>query len=91
MFCASIREEGVSNSRNIPASGSAGLGGASGSGASGLRSVLIVALVVLLGVMVAGGAWVVVRQRKRGMMGGDENEDDVEYSRLVTKGSRTEQ
>lgn len=57
--------------------------------ASSLRSVLIVSLMLVLGLLVAGSAWIVLRQRKRGMAG-DDNEDDVEYSRLVTKGSRTE-
>lgn len=57
----------------------------SAAASSSLRGVLFVSLVVVLGLLVAGSAWIVMRQRKRGMMGGDENEDDVEYSRLVQK------
>lgn len=55
---------------------------------SALKNVLIVSLVVVLGLLVSGAGWIVLRQRKRGMMAGDDNEDDVEYSRLVQKGSR---
>lgn len=55
---------------------------------STLRRILIAALVWVLAMLVGGTAWVVMRSRKRGMAG-DDNEDDVEYSRLVTKGSRT--
>lgn len=61
-------------------------GGASAT--STLRSILIVTLVMVLGLLVGGSAWIMIRHRKRGMMAGDENEDDVEYSRLVAKSSR---
>lgn len=52
---------------------------------SSLRGVLIIGMVVILGLLVAGGAGIVMRQKKRGMNGGEDNEDDVEYSRLVQK------
>lgn len=46
---------------------------------------LMVAVIAVFGLSVLGVALAVSRQRKRGMMSSDENEEDVEYSRLMSK------
>lgn len=74
----------------IPSDASSSVVVPSGAGSNSLRHVLIVTLVIVLGLFVSALVWIVMRQRKRGMLGDDEDGDDVEYSRLVQKSSRND-
>lgn len=58
---------------------------------SGARAVLIIVVVTVFGLLAGGVGLAVFRHRKRGMMmAGDDNEDDVEYSRLM-KSTRSDE
>lgn len=57
---------------------------------SGATALLAVVLIVVFAIAAFGATLLVMRQRKRGMEP-SENDNDIEYSRLMSKSARSEE